>query len=266
MPEEQRQQLTRPVRVSVPIRVDFEGERFTIREFTANLSEGGIFLRTDVVVLPGTRGRLTFRLTQWDRPFTVEAEVVRTVMPTEGDQAPEPGLGIKFLNVPDEDLRKLRRLVDGIQDGSVVESIRRAVRESPKDLLHELRTLPTDQKLMLSISANKEEIDALIKDGHSSVMLRLLENPRLNVVHVRAIARDPRMETRVMLEIRKRQRWMSDEEIRYWFCRNPRSPMHEVQPVLPTLSVPHLQQMARDTNVRPPVRVKAREALSRKQR
>jgi uncharacterized protein (TIGR02266 family) len=264
VPDQQRSFVPRPVRVSVPVRVDFEGDRFTIREFTANLSEGGIFLRTEHMVPPGRRGRLTFRLTQWDRPFTVEAEVVRVEMPDQGPDGPAPGLGIRFINLSPQDLAKIRRLVDGIRDGSVVEAIRRTVRESPKGLVQELRNIPTDQKLMLSIAANKEEIQALIRDGHSTVMLRLLENPRLTVPHVRAIVRDTRMETRVMLEIRKHQKWMSDEEVRYWFCRNPRSPFHEVQPLLPTLSIPHLQHMARDANVRPQVRTAAREAVSKR--
>ena len=38
--------LDRPVRVVFPIRVSFSGDTFLIKEFTANLSVGGIFLLT----------------------------------------------------------------------------------------------------------------------------------------------------------------------------------------------------------------------------
>ena len=47
-----------------------------VDEFTANLSVGGIFLPTEHALPERARGTLTFRISQWEQPFTVEAEVV----------------------------------------------------------------------------------------------------------------------------------------------------------------------------------------------
>ena len=256
----------RPVRVSVPVRVEFRGTRFAIREFTANLSQGGLFLLTEHMVPPGTHGRLTFRVTPWDPPFTLDAEVVRVVLPGGPETDRPAGLGIRFAGIPDADRVRLQRLVDGVRDGSVIESIRRSIRESSHGLDHELRHRTPDQKMILAIGAQGEEIDALIRDGNPSVMQRLLDNPRLRIQHVRVVMRDPRAPARVLLDIKRQQQWFRDEEVRWAYCRHPKAAFMDVQHVLSTLSVPRLQQIAADGLVRMNVRNKAREIVHRKAR
>jgi len=256
--------VPRPVRVAVPVRVEFEGERFSIREFTANLSEGGIFLQTEHMVPPGARGRLTFRITPWDPPFTVTAEVVRIVLPDGPEPDGPAGLGIRFVDLADDDRRRLQRIVEGVRDGSVVESIRRSLRESPHGLVQELRQRTPDQKMMLAVCAQGEEIDALLRDGNPSVVQRLLENPRLQVHHVRALMRDARLPASLLLDVKREVRWFRDDEVRWSFCRHPKAPFHEVQVVLASLPVPRLQQIVADSLVRPNVRQKAGDVLRRK--
>ena len=256
----------RPVRVSVPVRVEFRGTRFAIRELTANLSQGGLFLVTERMIPPGTRGRLTFRVTPWDPPFTLDAEVVRMVPPGGPESDGPAGLGIRFASIPDADRVRLQRLVDGVRDGSVIESIRRTIRESTHGLDHELRHRTPDQKMILAIGAQGEEIDALIRDGNPSVVQRLLDNPRLRIQHVRVIMRDPRAPTRVLLDVKRQNRWFRDEEVRWAYCRHPKAAFADVQHVMGTLSVPRLTQIAADGLVRMNVRQKAREIVRRKTR
>lgn len=252
----------RPVRVSVPVRVEFSGDRFLITEFTANLSEGGLFLPTEHTVEPGARGRMTFRLTQWDEPFTVEAEVVRVESP--GQDTERRGLGIRFVDLDPKHLEQLRRLVDGLLGGSMVEAIRRSIRESTRNMETELRRRPTDQKVMLANCARENEIEALIRDGHPTVLQRLLKNPRLRLPHVRSIVRDPRVPTRMLLDVKKCRQWFADEEVRFLFCRHSRAPFHETRTILQTLSIPKLQILGTDMNLLPQVRLRAREILRTK--
>ena len=253
----------RPVRVSVPVRVTFSGSTFLIKEFTANLSVGGIFLKTDNVVEPGVEGQLTFRGSRWERPFTIRAVVVRVVPPNEASTQ-TPGLGLQFLDIDDASRKSLQRLVDGVQDGSVVEAIRRSIREGvSRNLLEEIRRRPIDQRLMLALQATGEEIDALIRDGNAVVIERLMENPRLSVRHVRVISRDPRLPTQTLLTLRRQERWINDEEVRFNFCSHRNAPLPDVLQKLSQLSVSRLQQMSRNANLRPQVRTKAREQLGR---
>jgi len=85
-----------------------------IREFTLNLSVGGIFLPTDHVVEPRTRGTLTFHPSRWNKPFTVAAEVVRTVPPSPDSEGQAAGLGIQFSKLEREHHDMLARMIEGV--------------------------------------------------------------------------------------------------------------------------------------------------------
>ncbi len=254
------QEPRRHVRVLFPVRVEFEGRRFRIDEFTDNLSEGGLFLRTDEKVSVGAQGSVTFRISRWEDPFTLRAEVVhvRTEQFADGTH---PGLGIRFLELGDTDRRKLHRLVEGIRDGSVVEAIRRSLREEGGTLLQLLRSRPTDQKMVLALHARPEEIDALIRDGNPIVIERMLENPRLQLPQVRKIVRDPRMTARLLLAVLPRKQWMDDDEVRLLFCKHPRTPRHEVMALLPSLTPALLQQLIQHPTLHPEIRQGAKRLI-----
>jgi len=256
-------EVPRPVRVVFPVQVAFSGEAFKISEFTANLSVGGIFLLTEHKVDPGTRGTLTFRISQWDDTFTLDAEVVR-VDPGDGERP--AGLGIQFLDLGPIDVRRLRRLVDGIRDGSVSQAIRRSIREEKRELLEELRRRPMDQKVIFALSAERLEIDALIRDGVPAVVIRLLHNPRLTVIQVKQVLRDTRMNTRVLIAVRREHKWMNDEENRFLFCVHPHAPLQEALNLLNQLSIERLKAIQANGALKQQLRAKAGLLLSQKRK
>jgi uncharacterized protein (TIGR02266 family) len=244
--------------VAFPVKVCFEGEAFQIREFTANLSVGGIFLPTDRPVPPRTQGTLTFKISQWEEPFTVKAEVVRTAPPGGGPDEHPGGLGIMFIDLTRKDKARLQRLVDGIRDGSIAQSIRRSIRESSGLLLQELRKRPADHKVIFAIAARGVEIEALIRDGNPTAVLRLLDNPRLSLANLRQILRDPRSSVKILDEIKGNQRWMADEEVRALFCTHPNAGLQDALKLLPRLPVNRLSAMGRNASLRPPIRLTAK--------
>ncbi len=235
----------------------FSGIEFRIKEFTANLSAGGIFLPTEYMVPPGTVGTLTFRISQWEEPFTVQAEVVRAVRPGDEPDIEEPGLGIRFLELSEADKKKLERLVLGVCDGSVVEAIRRSIRENRRNISEELRGRPTDQKVMFAVGARSEEIDALIRDGNQSAVQRLLDNPRLSGPQVRTILKDHRTRAGFMLALKRQRRWMEEEETRVLYCLHPNTPLRDAVAQLQTLPVSQLQAVERNPNVRAQIQAAA---------
>ncbi|MFQ5670250.1 MAG: TIGR02266 family protein [Acidobacteriota bacterium] len=267
MPPTSNELRPRPVRVSIPVRVSFAGEAFQIRDFTANLSAGGAFLPTERTVPVGTRGTLTFRLSQWEEPFTVEAEVAWVANGHEeedGGEAAPPGLGLRFLDLGDRHRKRLERLVEGIQDGSVVQAIRRSLQEDGKHLVEALRRRPTDQKVIFAVFAKGVEIDALIREGNPVVTLRLLSNPRLGVPHLRRLLEDPRTPARLLLAIKKAGRWLADEELRVLFCAHPRVPFAAALPLLPRLSRPSLLELERRPGLQAALRSRVQALLARR--
>jgi len=253
----------RTIRVVVPILATFAIERFTIREFTLNLSEGGVFLPTEKCCPPGTRGSLQFRITQFEEAFTLRAEVVHIVAPTN-DTARPAGMGIRFLDASPDDQRCLRRLVEGVRDGSVIDAIRRSMREGRRSLLEELRRRPVDQKMMFAVSARAEEIHAIIRDGNPAVIERSFQNPRFMAKHVVAMLRDARTTPRLLRLVNANRSWMSDDDVRWHFCNHPKAVVAEVVARLQQQSVARLRQLAEDGRIRQPIRSKARELAKRK--
>ena len=248
----------RPVRVVVPVLVSFASDSYTVRDFTVNLSEGGIFLQTERVCPPATRGSLKFRASQFEEPFTLRAEVVRVVPPGEEADGQPCGMGIRFLNVSEKDLNRLRRLVEGVRDGSVVEAIRRSVRESTRTILDELRRRPADQKMMLAFAAKGEEITALIRDGNPSVVIRLLDNPRMMISHVRTLLREKGLPSRVLSAVKRNDKCLVDEEARWLFCSHPRALLTEAMEQLPLLPVDRLRQLSGNPVIRQQIRIRAK--------
>ena len=252
----------RSVRVAIPVLASFSNEAYTVRDFTLNLSEGGIFLPTEKICPIGTTGQLKFRLSQFDKPFTLQARVVRVVAAGEETHGQRPGLGLQFDSLEAIDLQRLKRLVDGVHDGSVVESIRRALREGGGTLDQELRSRPIDQKMMLAINANGQEISALIRDGNPSVLIRLLDCPRLTSASVASMLKNKSLPTRVLSEIRKARRWLAAEESRWLFCVHPNAAQPDALAELRLLSRARQRRIAQDASVRAAIRSKAAD-LSR---
>jgi len=248
--------VERQIRVAIAVRAQFAGETFLVREFTANLSIGGLFLCTEQEIATRTRGILTFQHSQWDHPFEVEAEVVHVV--PAGHAHPQ-GLGVQFVELEEADLKRLDRLVQGLNRGSISESIRHAAREQGGDLLRELRRRPTSQKVTFAAGAKPLEIDALIRDGNPSVIAQLLDNPHLNRPHVRAILRDPRVTVAVVSTIGRTTQWMTDQECRISFCKHPNAPLQDVLNQLKRVKVSDLEMLSRNANLREQVRQRAKQ-------
>jgi Tfp pilus assembly protein PilZ len=248
--------IERPVRADFPVLVSFSADTFAVREFTLDVSEGGMFVPTDKLCPAGTRGTLKFRLSQYEEPIVVHAEVARVVQAGIEHQG---GLGIRFLDLTGGVLDKLRELVDGVHRGTVVESIRKGLLASGRTLAQELHSRPIDQKMMLAASASGPEIDALIRDGNASVLLRLLDNPRLTQGHVVAMLRDGRLTTRVLSAIRGKGKLLTTAEARCLFCVHLNANLAEAIEQVRLLGPDQLRRVAGNPQVKPQIRVQAQE-------
>jgi len=251
--------VARPQRVLVPVLVSFESETFTVRDFTLDLSVGGIFLQTEHACDWGTIGTMKFRSSQFEEPFTVRGKVVRVVSEAELAAGKPPGLGIEFVDLADGHKKKLEDLIDGVRAGSVVEAIRKSVREGERTLDQDLRNRAVDQKVMLAAVATSEEIRALIRDANPTVMIRLLSCPRLTPAHVILILRNRNLPTRVLSSLCRTLASRSNEEARWLFVTHPNAMFSEVVAEMKKLNAARLRRLTREPDVRHNVRLKARE-------
>lgn len=92
--------------ISLKIRLSEDSDDVSIKFDTANLSEGGIFVKSSLLWKPGQVFNLSFTLPGSDKEIKVRGVVARSddkySIFTEMDSS-IPGMGIKFVDLSDED-------------------------------------------------------------------------------------------------------------------------------------------------------------------
>ena len=104
---ERRQDRRLPIRVLV----EYECLEDFLVDYTANISIGGMFIKTDKPLEVGTRFRLRFQLPDMSRPIDTIAEV-RWNLPPEDAGPMAAGMGIVFEELGGSDQAHVERLLE----------------------------------------------------------------------------------------------------------------------------------------------------------
>lgn len=166
----------RDPRVPLVLRVDYRGSPGVLRDFTENLSVGGLFIRTDRELPVGTRVPLQLGFPGLLPPLQVEVEVVRRRPPAPGDPG---GVAVKLPADRVDDRHKLAQVVETARAAAPAPA-RRAYRvlvvednphvvEMYEYALRKLGTGDGDVKVEYA------------RDGHDA-LVRLEQAPRVDLV------------------------------------------------------------------------------------
>ena len=102
-------------RASPRIPVEMWVEESTDRELYfqrgANISVGGIYLERTIPHTKGTVVNLQFTLPYDSTPVRVKGEIVNV-----GEDPSELGMGVKFIDLDDTDLQRIKRFIDHASD------------------------------------------------------------------------------------------------------------------------------------------------------
>ncbi len=98
-------------RLPIRVLVEYECVEDFLVDFTANISIGGMFIKTDKPLAVGTRFRLRFKLPDDDEPIDTVAEV-RWVLPPEEAGPMAAGMGICFEDLSAGDRKKVEKLLE----------------------------------------------------------------------------------------------------------------------------------------------------------
>ena len=245
----------RPVRAAVPILVSMTSGPLTVREFTLDLSEGGMFLLTDRICPPGSLATLTFRASSFDDPFRIKAKIVRAVPGDEG-QGPA-GLGIEFIDLTDHDRKRLQDLVEGVRSGSIADALRKSIKGEPAT--DRGRVAPPAGRTEGDAGTGRQRAgdhraDPRRQPDRAAAPARVSQGrgaPR------EAILRNKGLPTKVLMAIHNEPRWMKTDELRLMYCAHPAAPLQDVMEELQNMPVALLDRLSKEMAVRPPIRTKA---------
>lgn len=92
------------------VKVDYRSAGSFMTDYAANISKGGIFIKTSLPLPVGERVRLRLTLPGGDAPFALDG-VVKWVSTLRDKDKPMAGMGVEFVNFDDEIREKLKALV-----------------------------------------------------------------------------------------------------------------------------------------------------------
>ena len=102
-------------RALLSVTVATTGKSFSFSEFTYNVSEGGIFLKTDTPLDINVVLDLVFSLPGAEVPISTRGKVVRAVTPNQARTSGPAGMGIQFVAIAPADVDRIRLYIDQAQ-------------------------------------------------------------------------------------------------------------------------------------------------------
>jgi uncharacterized protein (TIGR02266 family) len=112
---EPRIQMRRAARANAYLCIDLCSEHNFWTGLTMNLSEGGVFVATHVILPPGSLVGLHLELPNHPRRIMTLGEVKWSRAYTGDDDVP-PGLGIQFIGLDNDSLSAIRKFVKTIRE------------------------------------------------------------------------------------------------------------------------------------------------------
>ncbi len=112
---EPRSQMRRAARANAFLCIDLCSEHNFWTGLTMNISEGGVFVATHVILPPGTLVGLHLELPRTPQRIMTLGEVRWSREYTGNDDVP-PGLGIQFVGLDEESAAAIRRFVTTIRE------------------------------------------------------------------------------------------------------------------------------------------------------
>ena len=93
--------------------VTFKDRKSFVRAFTSNISNDGLFIRTDRPLKEGEQFSLKLQLPDFSQPIRTQCEVVWAREQQEAENRP-PGMGVKFYKLADEHKRLLNQYLQSL--------------------------------------------------------------------------------------------------------------------------------------------------------
>jgi type IV pilus assembly protein PilZ len=83
-------------------------------EYSQNISKGGIFIETDTPLPLGSRLKIRFQPPGGEAELQVEGEVSWVNEVKEGDDNPNPGMGVQWVDLSDDQYQLIASIVQAI--------------------------------------------------------------------------------------------------------------------------------------------------------
>ena len=105
----------RETRVPKTLAVTYKDEQSFVRAYASDISEGGLFIRTENPLKQGEKFLLNLQLPGLSEQVKIECEAAWTRKPKVITDANPPGMGVKFLEMSENDLEIIKPYIQTIE-------------------------------------------------------------------------------------------------------------------------------------------------------
>ena len=102
-------------RVSVELLVSYKKDGNYLFDFSTNLGEGGIFIKTETPKPPSSELDIVLKLPGYSKKIQIRGKVIWTQSPVPQNKKIVPGMGIQFTSCSEEDLDTIAEFVQNTQ-------------------------------------------------------------------------------------------------------------------------------------------------------
>jgi hypothetical protein len=120
------------------------------------------------------------------------------------------------------------------------------------------------EKVLCALKGSREERAILIHSRNRLVTNAVLASPKLSDTEVARFAQSRSVSDEVLRIIAANRRWMRLYGVVFAFVQNPKAPLQHALRMLPTLNHRDMTRVARDRNVHPVVRRRAKEMMAQR--
>jgi len=93
------------------VSVTYQDRKAFMQTYTANVSKGGLFIKTDNFLNPGTQFLLKLQLSHLSKPLEIQCEVVWARKRESSQPNLPPGMGVKFTRISKTDYQILKQFI-----------------------------------------------------------------------------------------------------------------------------------------------------------
>lgn len=214
----------------------------------------GLFVGTKVQPKPFSEFDLILHLPNGKKSAPLHARLVQVV--PYGDQ---PGLMLQLMQVPDAVTKSIETALKPQEPAkpSWKEARDGATKDDDKGpsgdrmtMYEKFRKMRPDERARVAKTGNKTERNLLMRDSEPVVLQFLLQNHNITRGEVLEISKLKTLNYNLINMILSNRQWTQIEELRFNLAMNPKTPSPTVLKLIPTLTMKHIREMAKNQGLR----------------
>ena len=216
------------------LKITFLTREELTEEWQKNISKGGIFLKADSPPAPRERVTVTIEVRDSSQRLELSGEAVHIT---------PQGVGVQLDPLSKEATGAIEKLL--AEEEPSAAGGKPSPQSADESIHHSIQNMNRYEKEALARKSGMEARNILIRDRNPSIVMSVLQNPRITVAEIIQITKSQGLTLDIIKHISKNPEWMASEDIRLNLVLNPKTPQPTALSLLKKLSDRNVRMLAK---------------------